>query len=458
MKKLLFALPVALLALFLAGCGQTPDEKLQGKVPGSANALCLIDGNAMIRTKSYNDNKKKILEELRKTPFSEEVFQCRILLFGSTQEEWGGILIQSANRQVRKIYDYVIAECRKDKDMVRDFKEIRSDKEFRATATVKGKKVMAVRFDDDLMLIAFRKTDPAFFRSVKPNLLFRDIQLKNTILSAAVKVELPREGKSRQSADMAMQMLPALQKLTTISLNIPFAVEDPVVDFRMTFKDEQAANEMLAAVNMGVGFAAQAGKEFADFAKDVKRKTEKNAVSIVFRVKAAEELGKKVQEAEKQKKQALAKTANLKQIGLACILYSSDHGETLPPDFTALVQGKYLTDMKAYIAKADRKSKVSANKTVGPENTSYAYVGKGLSVSSSTKHPARMPLAFEKPWLTDGKSDIGVLFMDGHVEVRKLSGKTCRAIAEELLAKVPNISAKEKQLVLANAAEADKVR
>lgn len=473
MKKLFLALPLALLALFMSGCGQTPDEKLQAKVPESANALCLIDGKSVIRTKSYKDNRKEILNKLRGTPLSEEVFQCRVLLFGSTQEEWGGMLIQSDNQQVRKIYDYVISECKKDKGTVHDFKEIRSDKELRATATIKEKKVMAVRYDDDLMLIAVQKTDPVFFQSSKPNLLFRDIQLKNTILSAAMNVELPREGKSRQSAEMAMQMLPALQKLTRISLNVPFLADDPVVDFRMMFKDEQAANEMLAMVNMGVGFAAQSGKEFADFAQKIQRKAEKNTVKVVFSLKDAEELGKKIQEAEKKKPAkakagvqtgartgakrggtADPKTANLKQIGLACKIYAADNNDALPPDFTALVKGKYQADVKGYIAKSDRQSKVSADQTIGPGNTSYAYLGKGLSDSADSG----LPLAFEKPWLVDGKDGIAVLFMDGHVEVRKLSGKTCRAIAEELLAKAPNAPAKEKQMIFANADEADKAR
>ena len=105
---------------------------------------------------------------------------------------------------------------------------------------------------------------------------------------------------------MAFQMLPALKKLEAFSLNIPFSADDPVMDIRLIFKDDQSAGEMLAAVNMGIGFMTQAGKEFADFAQKLTRKTEKNICILSFKLKDVEELGKKIEANKKKREQERA--------------------------------------------------------------------------------------------------------------------------------------------------------
>ncbi len=309
MKKLLFAMPLVAVVLFLAACGQTPDQELKSKVPASANGLCLFDGNNAVKTKLYNDNKDKFLKDVKKASLPEDIFQCRVLFFGSTKEEWGGFLIQSANQQVGKFFDYALADIKKDNlGKVKDLKEVKVGKERHVTATVEGHKVIAILYHENLLLVGINKTDPAFFNAEKPNAIFQDIQLQNMLLSSAAKVEIPQQsGKSKESVDMAFQMLPALKKLEAVSLNIPFSADDPVLDFRMIFKDEQAAGEMLAAANMGIGFATQAGKEFADFAQKLTRKTEKNIFSVSFKLKDVEELSKKIEEAKKKREQQKAK-------------------------------------------------------------------------------------------------------------------------------------------------------
>ena len=309
MKKMLLALPVLALALFLAACGKNPDQELQSKVPASANGLCLFDGSNAVKTKLYMDNKEMFLKEVKKSSLPEDIFQCRVLFFGSTKEEWGGFLIQSANNQVGKFFDYALAEIKKDKDFdkIKNLKEAKVGNERHVTATVEGHKVIAILYHENLLLVGINKTDPAFFNAKQPNAMFKDIQLQNMLLSSAIKVEIPQQaGKGKESVDMAFQMLPALKKLEAVSLNIPFSAEDPVLDFRMFFKDEQAAGEMLAAANMGLGFATQAGKEYADFVQKVTRKTEKNIFSLSFKVKDVEELGKKVEENKKKKEQLKA--------------------------------------------------------------------------------------------------------------------------------------------------------
>ena len=308
MKKMLWALPVFALVLFLSACGKTPDQELQSKVPASANGLCLFDGSNAVKTKLYMDNKEKFLKEVKKSSLPEDIFQCRVLFFGSTKEEWGGFLIQSANKQVGKFFDYALADIKKDNnDKIKNLKEVKVGNERHVTATVEGHKLIAILYHENLLLVGINKTDPAFFNAKQPNAMFKDIQLQNMLLSSAIKVEIPQQaGKSKESVDMAFQMLPALKKLEAVSLNIPFSAEDPALDFRMFFKDEQAAGEMLAAANMGIGFATQAGKEYADFAQKLIRKTEKNIFSISFKLKDVEELGKKIEENKKKKAQLKA--------------------------------------------------------------------------------------------------------------------------------------------------------
>ena len=309
MKKMLFTLPLVLLAVFFSGCGKTPDEELQSKIPDSANSLCLVDGNLVAQTKLYNEHKKDILKELKDEKLPEDIFQCRVLLFGSTREEWGGVLVQSANGQVGVIFDRLMNECRKEKDQFKDLKEITVGSERRVSASVSGKKVIAVLYHKDLLLIAVNKTEPDFFKkSDKPNPLFADIQWKDHILSSAVKVEIPQQGKSKDSADVAFQMVPALQKLTAVSVNIPFSVDNPILDFRMIFKDEQSAGEGLAALNMGLAFLGQASKDIVPLINLLKRKTDKNVASISFNVnemaQAAKTAQKNIEEAKKQRAEA----------------------------------------------------------------------------------------------------------------------------------------------------------
>ena len=309
MKKMFFAVPLVAVALFLAACGKTPDQELKSKVPASANGLCLLDGNNVVKTKLYIDNKEKVLKEVKKASLPEDIFQCRVLFFGSTKEEWGGFLIQSANNQVGKFFNYALADIKKDNlDKIKNLKESTVGKERHVTATVEGRKVIAILYHENLLLVGINKTEPAFFNSDQPNAVFKDIQLQNMLLSSAVKVVFPNKpGQAKESVDAVTQMLPALKKLDAIALNIPFSADDPVLDFRMIFKDEQSAGEMLAAANMGLGFATQAGKEFADFAGKVTRKTEKNIFSLSFKLKDAEELGKKIEEAKKKREQQKAK-------------------------------------------------------------------------------------------------------------------------------------------------------
>ena len=452
MKKLLLALPAMLLAVFISGCSKTPDEELSEKIPATANSLCLIDGNSVVQTKLYKDHQKDIIKELKEASLPEDIFQCRILVFGSTKEEWGGALVQSQNGQVKKIFDHILAESRKDKDL--QLKEVNEKGRIQITGKANGTPVLGILYHENLMLIAAVKTDPAFFYAKPVNPLFNEITLTNTLVSAAVKVQLPQQGKAKEAVDGALQMVPSLQKLQSIALNVPFAPDkQPEMDFRMVFQDDAAANEMLATVNMGMGFLTQSkDPEALKIAKLINRKAEKNAVVISFPI---DELANTVEKSVKQsqmKGRRINSASNLKQIGLGCKMYAVDNSDKFPNDLTDLVKGNYLVDAKVYVAPVDEGRKASKDKVIRQANTSYVYVGKGLTDNFRTD----LPLAFEKPdVVAKHGGECNVVFVDGHVHSVKVKGKTCKAIAQELTRKLAKKQAKDVAVILANAAAAD---
>ncbi len=134
---------------------------------------------------------------------------------------------------------------------------------------------------------------------------------------------------------------------------------------------------------------------------------------------------------------------NLKQIGLACRLYSGDNNEKFPASSSgatvvissySLLTNGYQTAYKTWICPSD-SSAVSAgspNSAFTSNNTSYAYGGYGLSETLQPDSPigADRASAASAPWgnvtspynsnAWTHKSDGGnVLFADGHVAWQK---------------------------------------
>ena len=445
-----------LLTVFIAGCGKTPDQELTEKVPASANGLCLIDGNSIVLTKLYKDHRADILKELKEASLPEDILQCRMLIFGSTKEEWGGALMQSAGGQVRKIYDKLLAESKKDKSC-KDLKETVEGGQHKITGVTDGKKVLAILYHDNLLLIAIGKDDPAFFRAKPVNPLLKEIALKETLVSAAVKVELPPAGQNKD-VDTAVQMVPSLKKLRSVAVSVPFSEDKPERDFRAVFQDDAAANEMLAAINLGLGVLTQSGdKDAVDLVNMFSRKVEKKSVRISFPIS---DLARKIDEMQKRSaakadraSKRMNSVSNLKQIAVACKTFAIGHKGKFPDELTDLVKGECLTDPKVFISPFDSRRKASGDKVVRPSNTSYAYVGKGLS----EKAAAGLPLAFEKPDVVVGNAGTcSVLYVGGRVLNRKVKGRTCEAIARELTAKSAQTDSKEVAVILANAAAADR--
>ena len=98
--------------------------------------------------------------------------------------------------------------------------------------------------------------------------------------------------------------------------------------------------------------------------------------------------------------------SHLRQIGVACIAYSVDNGDRLPPDFSALVN--YGLTGPTLVCNSDPQ------RLAGQSGySSYQYCGQGLTLSA-VKEPSRTVLAREH----DGnhRNTVNVLFVDGHVE------------------------------------------
>ena len=417
MKKLLFALPAIMLALFISGCGKNPDAELKSKVPDSADAVMLVDGSLATQTTLFQEVKV------------------------------GETLDLTFKGEVKTLFERLLAESKKDKD-VKNLKVAEDSKSF--TFTIPGEftvDVLCKLYNDDLMLFAGGKTDPKFFQGGN-NKLFKEIKMQGMILSAAGKFVPPTSGPEKEYFDSAVQMLPALQKLEAFSLNIPFAKEDQTIFFRMIFKDDQAAAEVLAAANMGLGMVA---KEEPELVKAIVRKAEKNAFILSFNSKPLYDSFKAAQEKAQKRAKRISSVSNLKQIGLGCKMYSVDHSERFPDSLTLLVTGNYLIDFKVYVSPLDKVAKPATGKEIRPENTSYAYVGKGLTENTDPD----IPLAFEKPSCIGEKGECAVLYVDGSVRTITVRGKTCKAIAEELVAKASGATAKDKAAIIANAAAVD---
>jgi len=105
---------------------------------------------------------------------------------------------------------------------------------------------------------------------------------------------------------------------------------------------------------------------------------------------------------------------NLKQVGVAAMMYANDHDNQLPPNLAALFDGNLLPDDKILLAPNDR----APPRTVGNRPCSYVYLldrHKGLKLKlADIERPAMVPLAWERESFGRGRRN--VLFIDGHVQ------------------------------------------
>ncbi len=104
---------------------------------------------------------------------------------------------------------------------------------------------------------------------------------------------------------------------------------------------------------------------------------------------------------------------NLRQIGVACMLYANDHENALPPNLPALLEAQLMEAPDVLVAPDD-----PAPPRVGNRPCSYVYLladHPGLKLQlQEFQNAAMMPLAWERLPFARGRRN--VLFLDGHVE------------------------------------------
>lgn len=133
-------------------------------------------------------------------------------------------------------------------------------------------------------------------------------------------------------------------------------------------------------------------------------------------------------------------SSNLRQIGLACLMYANENNNRMPPDFNALLHTQEIS-VDVFInprTNTARPAVLAGRKDVdvfgawANASSDYAYVGAG----KTNNEPADGILAYEKPGqLTDG---INVLFFDGHVDFVRFSEVPGIFAAANLPSPLPN--------------------
>ena len=115
-------------------------------------------------------------------------------------------------------------------------------------------------------------------------------------------------------------------------------------------------------------------------------------------------------------------TGNLKQIGLALLMYSGDYSGFMPQNvangtsFTLLNTNDYLVDGKVYGCPSQTDLRTVAS------GSNYRYIGSGLKDDNA--RPTDNSLAYDASGNHPANAWINVLFIDGHAEGGKVGSGT----------------------------------
>ena len=224
-----------------------------------------------------------------------------------------------------------------------------------------------------------------------------------------------------------------------------------LVDLQGKFKNEQSAREVLSAINMNLAALAKTSPKLD---KMIGRKAEKNSLLVSFPFTELENGLRAALMSAQLKARRISSACNLKVIALACKMYAGDFNEKYPDDLSTLAKGDYSLEAKDFISPLDLVRKPTQDKVIRPQNTSYAYVAKGLTENDNPN----LPVAFEKPDLIGEDGYCAVSYVDGSVRPATVKGRTCKAIAEELTAKYAQSDAKAVALILKNAEAEDQAK
>ena len=109
--------------------------------------------------------------------------------------------------------------------------------------------------------------------------------------------------------------------------------------------------------------------------------------------------------------------SNLRQIGLACLMWADDHGERFPDSLAQLVPD-YVDNPRIFSCdRAPSRWQDFQNGPVTEESSSYEYLPGRVAAL-----PGDFILAFDKSADHHGGAGFNVLFCDAHVEWRRASG------------------------------------
>ncbi|MDP6380284.1 MAG: hypothetical protein QF662_02965 [Phycisphaerae bacterium] len=102
---------------------------------------------------------------------------------------------------------------------------------------------------------------------------------------------------------------------------------------------------------------------------------------------------------------------NLRQIGIACIVYANDHDGKMPPNLETLLRDGYI-----------RKGKILHSPRVAKHDpvSDYEYIGAGALINEM-ENRGRTVIAFEKLERVDAANLPNAVFADGHVELLTLA-------------------------------------
>jgi prepilin-type processing-associated H-X9-DG protein len=119
----------------------------------------------------------------------------------------------------------------------------------------------------------------------------------------------------------------------------------------------------------------------------------------------------------KEKARRINCSGNLRQIGLALLMYSGENDRYFPNQYpngannlSVLNDKGYLADGMVYGCPSHR------NPSMVSSNSDYIYVGSGLRDDDA--NPQTSPLAYDRSGNHPANAWINVLFVDGHVQGR----------------------------------------
>ncbi len=110
--------------------------------------------------------------------------------------------------------------------------------------------------------------------------------------------------------------------------------------------------------------------------------------------------------AAREKARTVQCMSNLRQIGVACIVYANENGNRLPPDLSSLSSCGVAAPV---LTCTSDPQKAGAQ----PGYSSYQYFGRGMTLSA-VKNPSLTVLACERGG--NHRNAVNILFADSHVE------------------------------------------